>query len=131
MAQKSVSLIHKGDLPLQDTDGAGCIWRSFISTLRSRRFKSYVSAQTRDRKLLSKWQVARLFSVSMHTIDYWLQDGKLPEPKRTFPRQKWDYEELIVRTRLSQKIGSYNQKIRFIASRKSQEIELKKMNTRR
>src|SRR5262249_45429907 len=34
--------------------------------------------------------------------------GKLPEPKRTFPRQKWDYEELVVRTRL--KVSRVSQK---------------------
>jgi len=101
-----------------------------IPTLLSRR-SSYISGKTEAKKLISKRRVAQLFGVSMHTIDCWLHDGKLPEPKRTLPRQKWDYEELVVRTRLSQKIGSYHQKIRFIASRKSQEIELKKMNARR
>jgi hypothetical protein len=104
MAQRSVSRIHEGDLPLQDANGAGCIWKSFIPTLLSRRFTAYVSAQTQDKKLLSKWQVARLFCVSIHTIDCWLQDGKLQEPKRTFPRQKWDYEELVARTRLKLKL---------------------------
>jgi predicted DNA-binding transcriptional regulator AlpA len=82
----------------------------------------YVSAKNHDKKLISKQQVAQLFNVSMHTIDCWLHDGKLPEPKRTFPRQKWDYKELVVRTRLSQKIGSYSQKIRFTSSPKSQQI---------
>src|SRR5262245_20739645 len=91
-----------------------------IPTLLSRR-SSYVSAKTRrDNKLINKRQVAQLFGVSMHTIDCWLHDGKLPKPKRTFPRQKWNYKELVVRTRLSQKIGSYSQK----------EIELKKINAR-
>src|SRR5262245_28854965 len=96
-----------------------------ISTLLSRR-SSYVSAKPQAKKLIGKRQVAQLFGVSMQTIDYWLHDGKLPEPKRTFPRQKWDYEELVVCTRLSQKIGSYSQKIRFTSSSKSQQIELRK-----
>jgi hypothetical protein len=100
MAQQSVSRIHEGDLPLQDANAAAFIREGFIPTVLSRRFTSYVSAQTGQQKLISKRQVARLFSVSMHTIDCWLHDGKLPEPKRTFPRQKWDYEELIARTRL-------------------------------
>jgi len=60
----------------------------------------YVSAKTQAKKLISKRQVAELFGVSMHTIDCWLHDGKLPKPKRTFPRQKWDHKELVVRTRL-------------------------------
>jgi len=56
-----------------------------------------------DKKLISKRQVAQLFNVSMHTVDRWLHDGKLPEPQRTFPRQKWDYKELVARTSL--KVG--------------------------
>ena len=60
----------------------------------------YVSAESHDKKLVSKRQVAQLFNVSMHTIDCWVHDGKLPEPKRTFPRQKWDYKELAARSRL-------------------------------
>src|SRR5215475_3215396 len=100
MAQTSVSRIHEGYLPLQDANGAAGVRKSFIPTVLSRRFTSYVSAKTRNKKLISKRQVAQLFGVSMHTIDCWLHDGKLPEPKRTFPRQKWDYQELAVRTRL-------------------------------
>jgi predicted DNA-binding transcriptional regulator AlpA len=64
------------------------------------RFTSYVSADNHDKKLISKRQVAQLFNVSMHTIDRWLLDGKLPEPKKTFPRQKWDHKELVARTGL-------------------------------
>jgi len=94
--------------------------------MNTARFTSYVGADNHDKKLISKRQVAQLFSVSMHTIDCWLHDGKLPEPKRTFPRQKWDYKELVARSRLSEKIGSYSQKIRFTPSQKSQQIELKK-----
>jgi len=60
----------------------------------------YVSGEKHDEKLITKRQVAQLFSVSMHTIDCWLHDGKLPKPKRTFPRQKWDYKELVARSRL-------------------------------
>ena len=68
--------------------------------MNTARFTSYVGADNHDKKLISKRQVAQLFSVSMHTIDCWLHDGKLPEPKRTFPRQKWDYKELVARSRL-------------------------------
>jgi predicted DNA-binding transcriptional regulator AlpA len=53
-----------------------------------------------EKKLISKRQVAQLFNVSMHTIDCWVHDGKLPAPKRTFPRQKWDHKELVARTGL-------------------------------
>ena len=95
MAQRSLSRIHEVDLPLHDTNRA-----ARTPTVLSRRFTSYVSAENHDKKLISKRQVAQLFNVSMHTIDCWLHDGKLPEPKRTFPRQKWDYKELVVRTRL-------------------------------
>jgi hypothetical protein len=58
-----------------------------------------LAVENRDKKLISKRQVAEHFRVSMHTIDCWLHDGKLPEPKKTFPRQKWDYNELIARYR--------------------------------
>src|SRR5262245_21554202 len=71
-----------------------------VSNMNIARFTSYVSADNHDKKLISKRQVAQLFNVSMHTIDRWLHDGKLPEPKRTFPRQKWDYKELVARSRL-------------------------------
>jgi len=101
MAQRSGSRIKEVDLPLQDANRAACVRESFIPTVLFRRFTSYVSAKTRrEKKLISKRQVARLFGVSMHTIDSWLHDGKLTEPERTFPRQKWDYKELVVRTRL-------------------------------
>jgi predicted DNA-binding transcriptional regulator AlpA len=100
MAQRSVSRLHEGDLSLKDANGAVRIGKWFLPTVLSRRFTSNVSAQTGQKKLITKQEVARLFSVSRHTIDCWLHDGKLPEPKRTFPRQKWDYEELIARTRL-------------------------------
>jgi predicted DNA-binding transcriptional regulator AlpA len=95
MAQRSVSRIHEGDLPLigpsrQDANGVARIPKSFIPTVLS----------CRDKKLIGKRQVAQLFGVSMHTIDRWLHDGKLPEPKRTILWQKWDFEELVARTRL-------------------------------
>jgi len=115
MTQRSVSRIHEGDLPLQDANGAAWIRKSFISTVLSYRFGTYVSAKTRrDKKLISKRQVARLFGVSMRTIDCWLHDGKLPEPKRSFPRQKWDYKELVVRTRL--KVSVHRQALIFTIS---------------
>ena len=103
MAQRSVSLIHEGDLPSigpsrEDANRVARVPKSSISTVLSRRFISYAWAQNWDKKLISKRQVAKLFSVSMQTIDCWLHDGKLPEP---FPRQKWDYEELVARTRLN------------------------------
>jgi predicted DNA-binding transcriptional regulator AlpA len=44
-----------------------------------------LAVENRDKKLISKRRVAELFGVSMHTIDCWLHDGKLPEPKKTFP----------------------------------------------
>jgi predicted DNA-binding transcriptional regulator AlpA len=100
MAQRLVSRIHEGGLSLQDESGAACIRKSFIPTVLSRRFTSYVSAKTQAKKLIGKRQVAQLFGVSIHTIDCWVHDGKLPEPKKTFPRRKWDYKELVARTRL-------------------------------
>ena len=100
MAQRSISRSHESYLPLQDANGAACVREPFIPTVLSRPVTSYVSAKTQAKRLIGKRQVAQLFGVSMHTIDCWLHDGKLPEPKRTFPRKKWDYEELVVRTRL-------------------------------
>ena len=95
MVQRSLSRIHEVDFTLHGANGA-----AHTPTVFSRRFTSYVSAENHDKKLISKRQVAQLFNVSMHTIDCWLHDGKLPEPKRNFPRLKWDYKELVVRTRL-------------------------------
>ncbi len=45
-------------------------------------------------KLLNKRQVAQLFGVSKSTIERWLQDGKLPRPKRRFGWARWHYEDL-------------------------------------
>ena len=66
--------------------------KSFIPTVLLRWFTPYVSAQNRDKKLISKRQIAELFGVSTHTIDCWLHDGKLPEPERTVLWARWDYE---------------------------------------
>jgi excisionase family DNA binding protein len=45
-------------------------------------------------KFLNKRQVAQLFGVSKNTIERWLQDGKLPKPRRRFGWARWDYEQL-------------------------------------
>jgi excisionase family DNA binding protein len=45
-------------------------------------------------KFINKSQVAQLFGVSKSTIERWLRDGKLPQPKRRFGWARWDYEEL-------------------------------------
>ena len=82
----------------QSTKGVALIPKSFILTVLLPWFTPYVSAQNRDKKLISKRLVAELFGVSTHTIDYWLHDGKLPEPERTVLRARWDYEELVART---------------------------------
>jgi predicted DNA-binding transcriptional regulator AlpA len=88
----------------QGAKGVARIPKSFISTVLLRCFTPYVSAQSRDKKLISKRQVAELFSVSTHTIDCWLHDGKLPEPERTVLWARWDYEELVARTRLKSRL---------------------------
>lgn len=105
MAQRSISSSHEGDLlsmqPLrQSANGLAHIPKSFIPSVILRWFTPYVSAQNRDKKLISKRQVAELFGVSTHTIDCWLHDGKLPEPERTVLRARWDYEKLVTRTML-------------------------------
>jgi hypothetical protein len=63
-----------------------------------------LAVENRDKKLISKRRVAELFSVSTHTIDCWLQDGKLPQPERTVLGARWDYEELVARTRLKSRL---------------------------
>src|SRR5262245_29182810 len=89
MEPRLVSLLHEVGLSLQDESGAACIRKSFIPTVLSRRFTSYVSAKTQAKKLIGKRQVAQLFGVSIHTIDCWVHDGKLPEPKKTFWWLSW------------------------------------------
>jgi hypothetical protein len=76
MAQRSISRIYEGDLPLAglsrpDANEAARIPKLFIPTVLYRR----------DKKLISKRQVAQLFGVSMHTIDCWLHDGNYQNPK--------------------------------------------------
>ena len=94
-------ICHQWNDLRQSAKGVARIPKSFIPTVLLRWFIPYVSAQNRDKKLISKRQVAELFGVSTHTIDCWLHDGKLPEPKRTVLwAARWDYEELVARTRL-------------------------------
>jgi predicted DNA-binding transcriptional regulator AlpA len=88
----------------QSAKGVTLIQKSFIPTVLLPCFTPYVFAQNRDKKLISKRQVAELFGVSTHTIDCWLHDGKLPEPERIVLRARWDYEELVARTRLKSKL---------------------------
>jgi hypothetical protein len=59
--------------------------KSFIPAVLLGWLTPYVTAQDRNKKLISKRQAAGLFDVSTHIIDCWLQDGKLPEPERTVP----------------------------------------------
>lgn len=46
-------------------------------------------------KLINKREVARLFGVTTRTIERWLKDGKLPQPKTRFRLKRWDYQELV------------------------------------
>jgi predicted site-specific integrase-resolvase len=43
---------------------------------------------------MNKSEVARLFAVSKETIDRWVNDGKLPEPRRSLFSTRWQYEQL-------------------------------------
>jgi predicted DNA-binding transcriptional regulator AlpA len=110
VAQRSISSSHEGDLPSmeplrQNAKGVARVPKSFIPTGLLPWSAPYVSAQKRHKKLISKRQVAELFGVSTHTIDCWLHDGKLPEPKRTVLwAARWDYEELVARTRLKSRL---------------------------
>jgi predicted DNA-binding transcriptional regulator AlpA len=104
-----MSVSREGDLPSteslrQGAEGVAHIPKSFIPTVLFRCFTSYGSAQNRDKKLISKRQVAELFNVSTRTIDRWLRDGKLPDPERTFLFTRWNYEELVARTRLKSRL---------------------------
>jgi predicted DNA-binding transcriptional regulator AlpA len=74
--------------------------KSFIPVVFVRWFTPYVTAQSPAKKLIGKREVAELFGVSKHTVERWLQDGKLPEPERTVLWTRWDYDELVSRTRL-------------------------------
>lgn len=56
------------------------------------------------RKLINKRRVAELFGVSERTVDRWLEDGKLPKPRRTFGSPKWDYDDVAARLKFKSKI---------------------------
>jgi predicted DNA-binding transcriptional regulator AlpA len=88
----------------QSVKAVAGIPKSLIPAVFLRCFTPYVTAQNRDKKLISKRQVAELFGVSTQTVDCWLQDGKLPEPERTVPWARWDYQELVARTRLKSRL---------------------------
>jgi excisionase family DNA binding protein len=47
-----------------------------------------------SRKFITKREVAKLFGVSEHTVEYWLRDGKLPKPKRKLGFRRWNYYEV-------------------------------------
>ena len=51
--------------------------------------------QTDQTRLINKSEVAILFGVSKETIDRWVKDGKLPQPKRNVFSARWHYEELV------------------------------------
>jgi predicted DNA-binding transcriptional regulator AlpA len=53
-----------------------------------------IFARPMSPKLLNKRQVAQLFGVSKSTIERWLQDAKLPKPRRRFGWARWYYAEL-------------------------------------
>jgi predicted DNA-binding transcriptional regulator AlpA len=56
-------------------------------------------------RLITKREVAQLFGVSTHTIDIWLNNGKLPKGTRTFFLRRWDYEQ-IAALRKSRRAGT-------------------------
>jgi predicted DNA-binding transcriptional regulator AlpA len=49
------------------------------------------------RKLINKRQVAEIFAVSQSTIERWLEDGKLPKPKKFLGLRRWDSDEVTAR----------------------------------
>ena len=51
--------------------------------------------QTDQTRLINKREVAILFGVSKQTIDGWVKDGKLPQPRRSAFSARWHYEELV------------------------------------
>lgn len=51
--------------------------------------------QTGQTRLVNKREVAILFGVSKQTIDRWVNDGKLPQPRRSAFSAGWHYEELV------------------------------------
>jgi predicted DNA-binding transcriptional regulator AlpA len=51
--------------------------------------------QTDQTRLITKREVAILFGVSKQTIDGWVKDGKLPQPRKSAFSARWHYEELV------------------------------------
>ena len=50
--------------------------------------------QSDQPRLMNKSEVAIMFGVSKQTIDRWVNDGKLPEPRRSLFSTQWQYEQL-------------------------------------
>ena len=51
--------------------------------------------QSRQTRFITKTEVAILFGVSKQTIDRWVKDGKLPQPRRSAFSARWPYDELV------------------------------------
>jgi predicted DNA-binding transcriptional regulator AlpA len=57
----------------------------------------YQILRHRKRKLINNRQVAEIFAVSQSTIDRWLEDGKVPKPKRFLGMRRWNSDEVTAR----------------------------------
>lgn len=62
----------------------------------------------RKRNLIDKRQVAEIFAVSQSTIERWLEDGKLPKPKKVFGRRRWDFDEVAARLKVKRHLKKRN-----------------------
>jgi hypothetical protein len=65
-----------------------------VATLALGRTAKLFRTSVTHPKLINKREVARLFGVSSRTVDAWLLDGKLPQPKKRFGLRKWEYDKI-------------------------------------
>jgi excisionase family DNA binding protein len=102
--KRPVNILRQSDFWLDDCRLGICNDMGNDRTQRTSYQSSFLDRSTTDPvpaiiypmppKFINKSQVAQLFGVSKGTIERWLRDGKLPQPRRRFGWARWNYEEL-------------------------------------
>ena len=65
-----------------------------LATLALGRTVTLLRTNVNRSRLINKREIARLFGVSVETVDLWLASGKLPKAKKRLWRRKWEHDKI-------------------------------------